>query len=202
MVDHLQQIIEAILFTAGEPVSIERLQQIISEEPKIPVKDIKTMLQTLAEHYQSRGIELVEVSSGYRFQAKIDYSPWLQKLQVRKSPRYSRAFLETLALIVYRQPITRGEIEEVRGVAVSSQIMKSLQDLEWIKVVGQRDVPGKPSLYSTTKKFLDDFNLKSISELPVLTELKNLDQLELQLTEHVQFEPQNFVEKKLAEIAS
>lgn len=183
MVDHLQQIIEAILFTAGEPISIERLQQLVSEEQKIPLKDIKIILQTLAEHYQSRGVELVEVSSGYRFQAKINFSPWLQKLQLRKSPRYSRAFLETLALIVYRQPITRGEIEEVRGVAVSSQIMKSLQDLEWIKVVGQRDVPGKPSLYSTTKKFLDDFNLKSISELPVLTELKNLDQLELQLTE-------------------
>lgn len=181
MLDHLAKIIEAVLLTAGEPVSVERLQQLLEEEYSLTVQDLKAILQSIADHYQNRGIQLVEVASGYRFQAREEYSLWVQKLQLKKSARYSRAFLETLALVVYRQPITRGEIEEVRGVAVSSQIMKSLLDLEWVKIVGHRDVPGKPALYVSTQKFLDDFNLRSLKELPVLQEPKNLDQLELQL---------------------
>lgn len=195
MLENLTQIIEAVLFTAGEPVSVERLQQLLAESEtpafgeEIPsVKDLRQILENLRQYYQDRGIELVEVASGYRFQAKAELSSWLQRLHARKSARYSRAFLETLALIVYRQPLTRGEIEEIRGVAVSTQIIKSLLELEWIRIVGQRDVPGKPALYATTKKFLDDFNLRSLSELPVLTEPKNLEQLEHQLAGQLQLE--------------
>jgi segregation and condensation protein B len=205
MLENLEQIIEAILFTAGEPVSIERLQQLTAEqelqgmaeqeegEPllentKIPASDLRLLLQTLGQRYQDRGIELVEVASGYRFQARVEYTSWLQKLHARKSGRYSRAFLETLALIVYRQPLTRGEIEEIRGVAVSTQIIKSLLELEWVRVVGQRDVPGKPALYATTRKFLDDFNLKSLTELPALQEPRDMEQLEQRLAEQLQLE--------------
>jgi segregation and condensation protein B len=195
MRENITQIIEAVLFTAGEPVSVERLQQLLAEsetpafdEAAPSVKDLRLLLDNLRQYYQDRGIELVEVASGYRFQAKTELSSWLQKLHTRKSARYSRGFLETLALIVYRQPLTRGEIEEVRGVAVSTQIIKSLLELEWIRVVGQRDVPGKPALYATTKKFLDDFNLRSLSELPVLAEPKNLEQLEHQLAGQLQLE--------------
>lgn len=195
MRENITQIIEAVLLTAGEPVSIERMQQLFAEtetpafgEATPSVKELRLILDNLRQYYQDRGIELVEVAGGYRFQAKTEFSPWLQKLHARKSARYSRAFLETLALIVYRQPLTRGEIEEVRGVAVSTQIIKSLLELEWIRVVGQRDVPGKPALYATTKKFLDDFNLKSLSELPVLTEPKNLEQLEQQLVGQLELE--------------
>lgn len=197
MLDNLAKIIEAVLLTAGEPVSMARLQQLLEEDQPISSQDLQQILQAIADDYQNRGVELVEVASGYRFQAKNEFAPWLQKLQARKTARYSRAFLETLALVVYRQPITRGEIEEVRGVAVSTQIMKSLQDLEWIKIVGQRDVPGKPSLYATTQKFLDDFNLRSFSELPVLQEPRNLDQLELQLSERLRIEANEFREEQL-----
>lgn len=180
MLENLEQIIEAILLTAGEPVSLDRLQDIISDSEVSPAV-LRETLRLISKRYENRGIELNEVGSGYRFQARKEYTVWLEKLHTRKSNRYSKAFLETLALIVYRQPLTRGEIEEIRGVAVSTQIIKSLLDLEWIRVVGQRDVPGKPALYATTLKFLDDFNLKSISELPPLQEPKNIEQLEQQL---------------------
>lgn len=199
MLENLEAIIEAILFAANEPVSIERLQQLLGssaveaiegegDEQKLPAKTVRAALETLNERYRDRSIELVEVASGFRFQVKREYTPWLQKLQARKSARYSRAFLETLALVIYRQPITRGEIEEVRGVAVSTQIMKLLLELEWIRIVGQKDVPGKPALYGSTKKFLDDFNLKSLTELPVLQEPKNLEKLEQQLAHQLQAE--------------
>lgn len=228
MLENSEQIIEAVLFTAGEPVSIERLQQILSEQDKtldapvvageeavsetvaedvssgkIPAKELKALLENIAQRYQGCGIELVEVASGYRFQARTEFTHWLQKLHSRKSVRYSRAFLETLALIVYRQPLTRGEIEEVRGVAVSTQIIKTLLELEWIRVVGQRDVPGKPALYGSTKKFLDDFNLKSLGELPALQEPKNLEQLEQQLAGQLQLEafiPEAEAEPEFAEV--
>ncbi len=158
---------------------------------------MRELLQTIAQRYQDRGIELVEVASGYRFQARTEFTPWLQRLHARKPARYSRAFLETLALIAYRQPLTRGEIEEVRGVAVSTQIIKSLLDLEWIRVVGQRDVPGKPALYATTKKFLDDFNLRSLNELPLLQEPRNLEQFEQQISEQLEM---NYRIPELAEV--
>lgn len=206
MLENLEQLVEAVLFTAGEPVSVERLQQLtVDDAPsektvKIPAQVLRSVLETLSQRYQGRGVKLVEVASGYRFQACPQFAPWLQKLHARKSARYSRAFLETLALIVYRQPLTRGDIEEIRGVAVSTQIIKSLLELEWVRIVGHRDVPGKPSLYSTTPKFLDDFNLKSLSELPPLKELQNVEQLEQRLMEQLQGEvviPENETEEVL-----
>lgn len=180
-------IIEAALFTAGEPLSLERLQGLFEESAPPERQQLRQYLQQISEFYQDRGIELIEVASGYRFQARQNYSAWLQRLFEKRPQRYSRALLETLALIVYRQPITRGEIEDIRGVAVSTQIMKTLTEREWIRVIGQRDIPGKPNLYGTTKQFLDDFNLKNLMELPPLAELKDLDavaqQLELNLGE-------------------
>ena len=182
MVDGLEPLIEAILFAAGEPVSNDRLRQLLAEESiLVSEAEIRAIIDSIAQHYYERGIHLVEVASGYRFQARPLFAVWLQKLNARKNNRYSKAFLETLALVLYRQPITRGEIEEIRGVAVSSQIIKSLLELDWIKVVGHRDAPGKPALYGTTSKFLDDFNIRSLSELPPLQEVKNLNQLPLEI---------------------
>jgi segregation and condensation protein B len=187
MIENLEQIIEAILMTAGEPVSLERLREIMGDQ-EVSLTVLRDCLRILAHRYEHRGVELVEVASGYRFQGRKEYIPWLEKLHARKTSRYSKAFLETLALIVYRQPLTRGEIEEIRGVAVSTPTIKTLLELEWIRVVGQRDVPGKPALYATTAKFLDDFNLKSLSELPPLQEPKNLELIEQQLMGQLQLE--------------
>ncbi len=186
--DLIEKIIEVILFTAGEPVSLERLQDLLAEEFPVSNHELREILSELGASFKNRGVELVEVASGFRFQAKNEFTPWLQKLQARRSAKLSRAFLETLALIVYRQPLTRGEIEEIRGVAVSTQIIKSLLELEWIRIVGQRDVPGKPSLYATTKKFLDDFNLQSLSQLPLLPEPKNIEQMGAQLAGQLELE--------------
>ena len=167
-------ILEAALFASPEPLTVERLQELFEKQDRpVPAK-IKNLLSELSEDYQERGVELCEVASGYRFQAKSKFAPWLQRLWKKKSPRYSRALLETLALVAYRQPISRGEIEEIRGVTVSSDIMKKLLDREWIKVDGYRDVPGKPALYVTTKAFLDYFNLREITELPPLEEVVQL----------------------------
>ena len=179
--DNLDQIIEAALFAAGEPLTAERLQGMFSWAGRPSTEAIKAAIERIEQACEGRGVELVNVASGYRFQAKKEYASLLQKLWEKKPPKYSRALLETLALIVYRQPITRGEIEDVRGVAVSTNITKTLQDREWIKVVGTRDVPGKPALFGTTKQFLDDFNLKSLSELPPLQELIDIDALEEKL---------------------
>jgi len=179
--DNIDQIIEAALFAAGEPLSVERLQSLFTWVGRPSKEDIKAVLERIKQATEMRGIELVQVASGYRFQAKAEYADFLQKLWQKKPPKYSRASLETLALIVYRQPITRGEIEDVRGVAVSTNIMKTLQDRHWIKVVGMRDVPGKPALFGTTKQFLDDFNLKTLSELPPLQDIMNVEELEEKL---------------------
>lgn len=191
MIEKLEPIVEALLFAANEPLSVERLQYLLESEGVV-VQDLKTILQNIANFYRGRSIELIEVASGYRFQTRIDFQTYINKLHDRKNNRYSRSFLEILALIVYRQPITRGEIEEIRGVVVSSQIIKSLQELEWIKIVGYRDVPGKPALFGTTKKFLDDFNIKNLSELPALPGVKNLEQIEMQLLEQ-QLQPEEVV---------
>lgn len=168
------QILEAILLVAGEPLTITALQNIFSEEERPDAATITAALVTLQEQYKDRGIELQEVASGYRIQAKASMSPWLAKLHQERTPRYSRALLETLAIIAYRQPITRAEIEDIRGVAVNSQIIKTLFEREWIHVVGHRELPGRPALLGTTKLFLDYFNLKSLSELPPLTALQTL----------------------------
>jgi segregation and condensation protein B len=177
----LKRILESVLFAADEPVSINQLQGIFAEDNMPEADAIKSAIASLQDDYADHSLELREVSSGYRFQVKQDYANWVAKLWEEKPARYSRATLETLALIAYRQPITRGEIEEVRGVSVSTQIIKTLQDREWIKVVGHRDVPGKPALYATTKEFLDYFNLKSLQDLPPLAELRDIDSINAEL---------------------
>ncbi len=162
----LKQLVEAAIFVADEPLAKEKLQATVLDGLNVSNKQLDQAIKDLMLDYQARGIQLVEVASGYRFQSADSLSPWLSKLWQEYVPRYSRAMLETLALIAYRQPITRGEIEDVRGVAVSSQIIKTLSERNWVKVVGHKEVPGRPALYATTKGFLDYFNLKSLSDLP------------------------------------
>jgi segregation and condensation protein B len=167
-----KQIIEALLMVSEEPLSIERLYKIFcAGDNLLEINAIKNIINELVNEYSDGGIELKEVASGWRFQIKSDLSFWVSKLYEERPPRYSRALLEILALIAYRQPITRAEIEDVRGVVVSSNIVKTLLEHEWIRVVGYKEVPGKPALFATTKKFLDHFNLKHLDELPPLTEL-------------------------------
>lgn len=177
----LKKIIEAALFSAGGPLTVDRLQRLFEEDSRPEKKVIREVLKSLAEDYEGRGIELMEVSSGYRFQARQETSQWVARLWEERPPRYSRALLETLALVAYRQPITRAEIEDIRGVSVSSSIMKTLQERDWVRVVGHRDVPGKPGLYATTREFLDYFNLKGLEDLPTLADLKDIDKLNAEL---------------------
>lgn len=177
----LKQIIEAAIMAASEPLSIKKIANLFEEEERPENNEINGIIELISHDCTERGVELKEVGSGYRFQVKESMTPWIRQLWDERPPKYSRAYLETLALIAYRQPITRAEIEEVRGVAVSSNIMKTLVERGWVKRVGQRDVPGKPGLYGTTKTFLDYFNLKSLGELPTLTELQDLDALEEKL---------------------
>jgi segregation and condensation protein B len=177
----LKRIIESVLFAADEPVSLQQLQGVFGDDNPPETSAIKSAIASLQEDYADHSLELREVGSGYRFQVKQDYAGWISKLWEEKPARYSRATLETLALIAYRQPITRGEIEEIRGVSVSTQIIKTLQDREWIKIVGHRDVPGKPALFATTSEFLDYFNLKSLQDLPPLAELRDIDSINAEL---------------------
>ncbi len=167
----LKNVIEAALYAAEEPLSVERLLTLFSDEERPSREQVGELLGMLGEECATRGVELVEVGSGYRFQARQELSPWLARLWEERPQRYSRALLETLSLIAYRQPITRGEIEEVRGVAVSTTIIKTLLEREWIRSIGHRDVPGKPVLYGTTRQFLDHFSLTSLSQLPPLSEI-------------------------------
>ncbi len=178
----LMRILEAALFSAGQTLNLERLMDLFPYD-KHPGKDaLRDALLALQEQYlENTSLELKEVSSGFRFQVRDDYSSWVAKLFEERPARYSRATLETLALITYRQPITRAEIEEVRGVSVSSQIMKSMIERDWIRIIGHRDVPGKPALYATTKGFLDYFNLKSLTELPPLADLRDIDAINAEL---------------------
>ena len=171
----LENILEAILFAANKVLSIDALYNLLQEDIAPTRPEIKVALNSLVLNYQDKGINLVELAGGYRFQTKKEYSTWVGRLWEEKPQKYSRAMLETLALIAYRQPITRGDIEEVRGVVVSSTIMKTLQERNWIKVIGHRDVPGRPAMYATTKQFLDYFNLKSLDELPSLAEIRDID---------------------------
>jgi segregation and condensation protein B len=171
----LKQIIEAVLMASGEVLSIERLQLLFDDYDKPKSTQIKEALESLMDDFSGRGIELVEVASGYRLQVRKDVAPWVTRLWDEKPQRYSRALLETMSLIAYRQPITRGDIEDVRGVAVSSNIIRTLLEREWVRVVGHRDVPGRPALYATTKEFLDYFSLKSLDELPSLDEIREMD---------------------------
>jgi segregation and condensation protein B len=176
----VKNIIEGALLAAGKPLSLGQLEDLFAapEQPERPSRDqIRQALNEIEQDYASRGMELKQVGSGYRIQVRQELEPWIGRLWQEKPPRYSRALLETLAIIAYRQPVTRAEIEEIRGVVVSTNITRTLQEREWVKVVGHRDVPGKPALFGTTKEFLDYFNLKSLEELPTLAELKDLDRL-------------------------
>jgi segregation and condensation protein B len=210
--DQLQQIIEAALMVAGRPLTVNDLQKLFDEAVAPDSKTIRDILTALTARHENSGIELCEVASGFQLQAKTELSPWLARLWEERAPRFSRALLETLALIAYRQPITRAEIEEIRGVAVSSNIIKTLQEREWIRIVGYREIPGKPGLYATTKTFLDQLSLKSLSDLPSLAELKDLDsqvaklQVQLELSqpeigaEEVETEPSTeYTEHKISE---
>ncbi len=166
---------------AGEPLGMERLLELFTDEERPEPKRIREVLDELAGDYQGRGIELKEVASGWRIQVRKDYAGWVARLYQEKPARYSRALLETLAIIAYRQPVTRGEIEDIRGVGVSTHIVKTLLEREWVRVVGHRDVPGKPALYATTRRFLDYFGCKSLDELPTLQQLRDLDEIEGEL---------------------
>lgn len=177
----LKNIVEAALLAAGKPLSTDALLSLFLDEEQPDRKELREVLDELQQEYAGRGIEVTEVNSGWRIQVRKDYAPWASRLWDEKPARYSRALLETLALIAYRQPITRGEIEEIRGVAVSTNIVKTLLEREWVRVVGQRDVPGKPSLYATTRQFLDYFNLKGLDDLPTLAEIKDLEELNRKL---------------------
>ncbi len=178
----LKNILEAVLLSAEKPLKVNQIEALFAGDNDVPSRDeIRQVLQELGEEFAERGFELKQVASGFRIQVKQDYAQWVGRLWDEKPARYSRALLETIALIAYRQPITRGEIEEVRGVSVSSHIVKTLMEREWIKVLGHKDVPGRPALYGTTKEFLDYFNLKSLDELPTLAEIKDLDQIHQEL---------------------
>ena len=179
----LQNILEGALLASAKPLTVTQLAELFDEDSEErPANDvIRAALEDIQHDCEGRGFELKEVNSGFRFQVVQTVAPWVGRLWEEKPQKYSRALLETLALIAYRQPITRGDIEEIRGVTVSTNIMRTLLEREWIRVVGHRDVPGKPAIYATTKSFLDYFNLSSLDELPTLSEIKDLDKVNEEL---------------------
>jgi len=177
----LKSILEAVLLAAGEPLTLTNLEAVFTDDERPSSTEISKALEELSEDYAERGLQLKEVASGFRIQVREDTNPWVARLWEERPQRYSRALLETLALIAYRQPITRGDIEEVRGVSVRTNIIRSLQEREWIRVVGHRDVPGKPALFGTTRVFLDYFNLSSLDDLPSLAEIKDMESIEPEL---------------------
>ena len=181
MENKLIQIIEAALLSASRPLSIEEIQRLFPTDQTPSKEDIKETLNEIEGLCAKRGVELKRVSSGYRMQVKQSLSAYIAKLWEEKPQRYSKATLETLALIAYRQPITRGEIEQIRGVSVGTQLIRGILERGWIKIVGQRDVPGRPSLYATTKEFLDYFGLQHLRELPGLPDLSDVDSLDMEL---------------------
>lgn len=170
----VKMIVEGLLLAAGRPLTLDNIAQVFSEEEMPEKAELQAVMSAIDESCGDRGFELKETASGYRFQVKQELSEWVGKLWEERPPRYTRALLETLALVAYRQPLTRGDIEEIRGVGVSSNIIRTLLDREWIRVVGHRDVPGRPAMFATTKQFLDYFNLKSLQELPPLADIKDL----------------------------
>lgn len=179
--EQLKPIVEAALLASTQPMTIVQLKAIFGEEEEVGTDELKAALDALAADCEGRGVELLEVASGWRYQVRREVHGWVSRMWAEKPSRYSRALLETLALIAYRQPITRPEIEQIRGVVVSSNIIKTLEEREWIRVVGYRDVPGRPALFGTTRMFLDYFNLKSLDALPPLSEIRDLEELNPQL---------------------
>ena len=173
----LRKIVEGAILAAAQPITVARILELFDEEVAPEKDEVLAALQDIQADNGERGFELKEVASGWRFQVREELAPWVNRMWDEKPQKYSRALLETLSLIAYRQPITRGDIEEIRGVAVSSHIMKTLMERDWVKVVGHRDVPGRPSLYATTRQFLDYFNLKNLEDLPSLSEIRDLDEM-------------------------
>jgi len=183
-IEKTKRIVEAVLFAAGKPLTVLQLDEVFDQgegEDRPNRDDIRQALKELQEEYDGKGVELRQVASGFRFQVPQGFEPWIARLYDERPPRYSRALLETLSIIAYRQPVTRGEIEEIRGVAVSTHITRTLQEREWIRVLGHKDVPGKPAMFGTTREFLDYFNLKNLNDLPSLAELRDLESFHPQL---------------------
>lgn len=183
LMDHqlVKRIVEAALLAASQPMAQAQLAALFADTEPVASEAIAQAIQELQADCEGRGVELVEVASGFRYQVRQDVHPWVARMWTERQSKYSRALLETLALIAYRQPITRAEIEQIRGVVVSSSIIRTLEEREWVRVVGHRDVPGRPALFGTTRLFLDYFNLKSLDELPPLAEIRDLEDLEPQL---------------------
>ena len=179
---YVKNVVEAALLAAGRPLAMDELVSVFDERDGANAEEIRAAIAALAAEYESRGVELLEVASGYRIQIKAAVAQPVSRLWQERPAKYSRALLETLALVAYRQPITRGEIEQIRGVAVNPHIIKTLHERNWIRVVGHRDVPGKPELLGTTREFLDYFNLRKLDDLPTLAQLKELEHLRVQLT--------------------
>lgn len=177
----IRRVLEAAILAADGPLDRDTMLSLFDEAERPDRDSLNLILTELAESYADRGIELKEVASGFRFQVRREMGPWVSRLWQEKAPRYSRAILETLALIAYRQPITRGEIEEIRGVAVNTQIVKTMLERNWIRIVGHRDVPGRPAMFATTRQFLDYFDLKSLEDLPTLAEIRDLDKINEEL---------------------
>jgi len=171
----IKRIVEAILFAARAPMTAKQVQQVFPELEQPDLQEIQAAIDAITADYRSRPVELKKVASGYRFQVKKELSRWVSRLFEEKPPKYSRALLETLAIIAYRQPVTRGDIEDIRGVSVSSSIMQTLLERDWIRVLGHKEAPGRPAIYGTTKQFLDYFNVTALDELPTLQEIQDLD---------------------------
>lgn len=185
---HLQAIAEAALLAAAKPLSLDQLRDLFPDDERPARQVMEHVMVQLSAACEGRGFELREVASGYRLQIREAYAPWVGRLFEDKPQRYSRALLETLALIAYRQPITRGEIEDIRGVTVSSNIIRTLLEREWVRVVGHRDVPGRPAMYATTRQFLDYFNLKGLDQLPPLSEIRDLEEIGREIEKNMQAE--------------
>lgn len=179
--DELKSIVEGALFAAGRALSVEQLQALFDESARPDAASLRAIISALQADYNGRGVELQQVASGYRFQVCADVGPWVSRLWEERPQRYSRALLETLALIAYRQPITRSEIEDIRGVTVSTPIVKTLLEREWVRIAGHKEVPGRPALFATTRQFLDDFNLQSLADLPALANIRDLSEIAAEL---------------------
>ncbi len=184
----IQAITEAALLAAGKPMSLDQLRELFDEKERPARQVMEHVMVLLDSACEGRGFELKKVASGYRIQVREAYAPWVGRLFEEKPQRYSRALLETLALIAYRQPITRSEIEDIRGVTVSTNIIRTLQEREWVRVVGHRDVPGRPAMYATTRQFLDYFNLQGLDQLPPLSEIRDLDEIGREMEKTMQAE--------------
>ncbi|MGB0956547.1 MAG: SMC-Scp complex subunit ScpB [Panacagrimonas sp.] len=190
VLERLSKVVEALLLSSDQPLSLDQLMRLVQPEFEVDKKTLRAAIEHLAKRVDAGALELKEVASGYRIQVGSDYALWIGRLWQEKPPRYSRALLETLALICYRQPITRGEIEDVRGVAVSSNIIRTLLERGWVREVGVKEVPGRPALFGTTAQFLDDFGLRSLDQLPALPDIKDLDQLDAALKKLAEAQPE------------